>query len=97
MMMLVGGSVPVNTAVSEWTRFSEQPDGADRVGHGGASVLADVVDDLNGQLGCGWGAGGRAGGVGRRLLLNTSKRSNWPLQLCWTWQGFVRGVVLRHH
>ena len=31
------------------------------------------------------------------LLPNPSKRSNWPLQLCWTWQGFVRSVVLRHH
>jgi hypothetical protein len=32
----------------ERTKFPEQPDGADHVGHGDASVLADVVDDLNG-------------------------------------------------
>jgi hypothetical protein len=68
--------------VSEMTKCSEQPDGADYVGHGDTSVLADVVDDLNGQLGCGWGAGGKAGGMGRRLLLNPSKPSNWPIQLC---------------
>jgi len=37
---------------------------ARHVGHGDASVLADLVDELNGRLGCGWGAGGVAGGTG---------------------------------
>ena len=78
-------------------RIAAGSGGANHGGHGDAFVLADVVDDLNGQPGCGWGAGGRAGGVGSRLLLNPSKPSNWPLQLCWIWQGFVRSVVLRHH
>jgi hypothetical protein len=46
-----GGSVTKYAAVSERTKFSGRPDGASHVGHGDASVLADVVDDLNGQLG----------------------------------------------
>ena len=59
------GSGIKNAPVSERTKFSKQPDGADHVGHGDTSVLADVVDDLNGQLGCGWGAGARGGGITR--------------------------------
>jgi hypothetical protein len=74
--MPLSGSLLENVAVPERANFSEQPDGADHVGHGDASVLADVVDNLKGQVGSGWGAGGRAGGVGRRLLLNPSKSSN---------------------
>jgi len=38
-------------------RVAAGSSGADHADHCDTAVQIDVVDDLNGQLGCGWGAG----------------------------------------